>query len=211
MSQSQLRESASVFPHRVFSAVRAVFQRFCQCLDSQAFVLSCHPYEASPDYEKGFSGHPKRLFRAVIRCFLWCGGGVSGMRESLYGSARECFQCCDCIIIRILYISDSLSVPVLRICFVMIFYCPQVYGYAMAHNGGRCDMTEFLIAETWERGAGEDVIEDDIRCFKSRDARFCVSQGDICVYCQWRYSWVYCYGLLVRRKILRLYRAYAIE
>lgn len=38
-------------------------------------------------------------------------------------------------------------------------------------------MTEFLIAETWESGAGEDVIEDDIRCFKSRDARFCVSQG----------------------------------
>jgi len=46
----------------------------------------------------------------------------------------------------------------------MIFYCPQMYGYAMAHNGGRCDMTEFLIAETWESGAGEDVIEDDIRC-----------------------------------------------
>ena len=46
----------------------------------------------------------------------------------------------------------------------MIFYCQQMYGYAMAHNGGRCDMTEFLIAETWERGAGEDVIEDDIRC-----------------------------------------------
>ena len=85
-----------------------------------------------------------------------------------------------------------------------------MYGYAMAHNGGRCDMTEFLIAETWESGAGEDVIEADIRCFKSRDARFCVSQGRICIYCQWRYSM----GILawqdVRRKILRLYRAYAI-
>lgn len=93
MSQSQLRESASVWSHRVSGGVRAVFQRFCQCLDSQAFVLSCHPYEASPDYEKGFSGHPKRLFRAVIRCFLLCGGDVSGMRESLYGSTGECFQC----------------------------------------------------------------------------------------------------------------------
>lgn len=109
------------FPHRVSGGVRAVFQCFCQCLDSQTFVLSCHPYEASPDYERGFSGHPKRLFRVVIRCFLWCGGGVSVMRESLYGSARECFQCCDCIIIRILYISDSLSVPGLRKYFVMIF------------------------------------------------------------------------------------------
>lgn len=132
MSQSQLRESASVFPHRVFSGVRAVFQRFCQCLDSQAFVLSCHPYEASPDYEKGFSGHPKRLFRAVIRCFLLCGGDVSGIRESLYGSTEECFQCSGCIIIRILYISGRLPVPGLRKCFVMIFYCPQMYNYAVA-------------------------------------------------------------------------------
>ena len=188
MSQSQLRESASVFPHRVFSGVCAVFQCFCQCLDSQAFVLSCHPYEASPDYEKGFSGQPKSLFRAVIRCFLWCGGDVSGMRKSLYGSTVECFQCPVRIIIRILYISGRLPVPGLRKYFVMIFYCQQMYGYAMAHNGGRCDMTEFLIAETWERGAGEDVIEADIRCFKSRDARFCVSQGRICIYCQWRYS-----------------------
>lgn len=164
MSQSQLRESASVFPHRVFSGVRAVFLRFCQCLDSQTFVLFCRPDEASSCYGKGFSGQPKSLFRAVIRCFLWCGGDVSGMRESLYGSARECFQCSGCIIIRILYTSDSFSVPVLRKYFVMIFYCQQMYGYAMAHNGGRCDMTEFLIAETWERGAGVDVIEDDIRC-----------------------------------------------
>lgn len=132
MSQSQLRESASVFPHRVFSGVRAVFQRFCQCLDSQAFVLSCHPYEASPDYEKGFSGHPKRLFRAVIRCFLLCGGDVSGMRESLYDSAGECFQCSGCIIIRILCTSGRLPVPVLRKCFVMIFYCQQMYNYAVA-------------------------------------------------------------------------------
>jgi len=132
MSQSQLRESASVFPHRVFSGVRAVFQRFCQFLDSQAFVLSCHPYEASPDYEKGFSGHPKRLFRAVIRCFLLCGGDVSGMRESLYGSTVECFQCPVRIIIRILYTYGSLSVPVLRKCFVMIFYCQQMYNYAVA-------------------------------------------------------------------------------
>lgn len=46
----------------------------------------------------------------------------------------------------------------------MIFYCQQMHGYAMAHNGERCDMTVFLIAEVWERGAGEDVIEDDIRC-----------------------------------------------
>ena len=91
MSQSQLRESASVWSHRVSGGVRAVFQRFWQCLDSQAFVLSCHPYEASPDYEKGFSGHPKRLFRAVIRCFLLCGGGVLGMRESLSGSAVWAF------------------------------------------------------------------------------------------------------------------------
>lgn len=132
MSQSQLRESASVFPHRVFSGVRAVFQCFCQCSDCQTFVLHCRPDEASPCYGKGFSGQPKSLFRAVIRCFLWCCGGVSVMRESLYGSARECFQCRDRIIIRILYISGSLSVPVLRICFVMIFYCPQVYIYAMA-------------------------------------------------------------------------------
>lgn len=132
MSQSQLRESASVFPHRVSGGVRAVFQRFCQCLDSQAFVLSCHPYEASPDYEKGFSGHPKRLFRAVIRCFLLCCGDVSGMRESLYDSAGKCFQCSGCIIIRILYTSDSFSVPVLRKYFVMIFYCPQMYNYAVA-------------------------------------------------------------------------------
>lgn len=143
MSQSQLRESASVFPHRVFSGVRAVFGSFCQCLDSQTFVMFCRPDEVSPYYERAFSGQPKSLFRAVIRCFLLCGGDVSGMRESLYGSARECFQCCDCIIIRILYISDRLPVPVLRICFVMIFYCQQMYGYAMAHNGGRCDMTVF--------------------------------------------------------------------
>ena len=153
MSQSQLRESASVFPHRVFSGVRAVFQRFCQCLDSQAFVLSCHPDEASPYYERGFSGQPKSLFRAVIRCFLLCGGDVSGMRKSLSDSAGKCFRCSGCIIIRILYTSDSFSVPVLRKYFVMIFYCQQMYGYAMAHNGGRCDMTEFLIAETWESGA----------------------------------------------------------
>lgn len=143
MSQSQLRESASVFPHRVSSGVRAVFRCFCQCPDSQAFVLSCHPYEASPDYEKGFSGHPKRLFRAVIRCFLLCGGGVLGMRESLYGSTVECFQCPVRIIIRILYISGRLPVPGLRKYFVMIFYCPQMYNYAVAHNGGRCDMTVF--------------------------------------------------------------------
>lgn len=102
MSQSQLRESASVWSHRVSGGVRAVFQRFCQCLDSQTFVLFCRPDEASPYYERAFSGMLKSLFRAVIRCFLWCDGGVSGMRESLYGSARECFQCCDCIIIRIL-------------------------------------------------------------------------------------------------------------
>lgn len=132
MSQSQLRESASVWSHRVSGGVRAVFQRFCQCLDSQAFVLSCHPYEASPDYEKGFSGQPKRLFRAVIWCFLLCGGGVSGMRESLSDSAGECFQCSGCIIIRILYTFGSLSVPGLRKCFVMIFYCPQMYNYAVA-------------------------------------------------------------------------------
>ena len=151
-------------------------------------MLFCHPDEASPYYERAFSGHPKSLFRAVIRCFLLCGGDVSGMRESLYGSTVECFQCPVRIIIRILYISGRLPVSGLRKYFVMIFYCQQMYGYAMAHNGGRCDMTEFLIAETWERGAGEDVIEDDIRCFKSRDARFCVSQGRICIYCQWRYS-----------------------
>lgn len=132
MSQSQLRESASVFPHRVFSGVCAVFQCFCQCSDSQTFVLYCRPDEASPCYEKGFSGQPKSLFRAVIRCFLWCGGGVSGMRESLSDSAGKCFQCSGCIIIRILYTSDSFSVPVLRKCFVMIFYCPQMYNYAVA-------------------------------------------------------------------------------
>lgn len=132
MSQSQLRESASVFPHRVSGGVRAVFQCFCQCLDSQAFVLSCHPYEASPDYERGFSGQPKSLFRAVIRCFLWCGGGVSGMRKSLSDSAEECFQCPVRIIIRILYISGRLPVSGLRKCFVMIFYCPQMYNYAVA-------------------------------------------------------------------------------
>lgn len=114
----------------------------------------------------------------MIRCFLLCGGDVSGMRESLYGSTVECFQCPVRIIIRILYISGRLPVPGLRKYFVMIFYCQQMYGYAMAHNGGRCDMTEFLIAETWERGAGEDVIEDDIRCFKSRDAIFCVHKGE---------------------------------
>lgn len=89
----------------------------------------------------------------MIRCFLLCGGDVSGMRESLYGSTVECFQCPVRIIIRILYISGRLPVSGLRKCFVMIFYCQQMYGYAMAHNGGRCDMTEFLIAETWERGA----------------------------------------------------------
>lgn len=149
MSQSQLRESASVWSHRVSCGVRAVFQRFCQCLDSQAFVLFCRPDEASPYYERAFSGQPKSLFRAVIRCFLWCGGDVSGMRESLYGSTVECFQCPVRIIIRILYISGSLSVPVLRKYFVMIFYCQQMHGYAMAHNGGRCDMTVFLIAEAW--------------------------------------------------------------
>lgn len=132
MSQSQLRESASVWSHRVSGGVRAVFQRFCQCLDSQAFVLFCRPDEASPYYERAFSGHPKRLFRAVIRCFLWCGGGVSGMRESLSGSAEECFQCSGCIIIRILYISGRLPVSGLRKCFVMIFYCPQMYNYAVA-------------------------------------------------------------------------------
>ena len=132
MSQSQLRESASVFHHRVFSGVRAVFWRFCQCLDSQAFVLYCRPDEASPCYERAFSGQPKSLFRAVIRCFLLCDGDVSGMRESLYGSAGKCFQCSGCIIIRILYISDSFSVPVLRKYFVMIFYCPQMYNYAVA-------------------------------------------------------------------------------
>lgn len=132
MSQSQLRESASVWSHRVSGGVRAVFQCFCQCLDSQAFVLFCHPDEASPYYERAFSGHPKSLFRAVIRCFLWCGGGVSGMRESLSDSAGKCFQCSGCIIIRILYASDSLSVPGLRKCFVMIFYCPQMYNYAVA-------------------------------------------------------------------------------
>lgn len=149
MSQSQLRESASVWSHRVFSGVRAVFQCFCQCLDSQAFVLFCRPDEASPYYERAFSGQPKSLFRAVIRCFLWCGGGVLGMRESLSDSAGECFQCSGCIIIRILYTFGRLPVPGLRKCFVMIFYCPQMHGYAMAHNGGRCDMTVFLIAEAW--------------------------------------------------------------
>lgn len=143
MSQSQLRESASVFPHRVFSGVCAVFWRFCQCLDSQIFVLFCRPDEASPYYERAFSGHPKRLFRAVIRCFLLCGGDVSGMRENLSDSAGKCFQCSGCIIIRILYISGSLPVPGLRKCFVMIFYYQQMYGYAMAHNGGRCDMAVF--------------------------------------------------------------------
>lgn len=132
MSQSQLRESASVFPHRVFSGVCAVFQRFCQCLDSQTFVLFCRPDEASPYYERAFSGQPKSLFRAVIRCFLLCGGDVSGMRESLYGSTVECFQCPVRIIIRILYISGRLPVPGLRKCFVMIFYCPQMYNYAVA-------------------------------------------------------------------------------
>lgn len=141
MSQSQLRESASVWSHRFSGGVRAVFQRFCQCLDSQSFVLFCRPDEASPYYERAFSGQPKRLFRAVIRCFLLCGGGVSVMRESLYGSTVECFQCPVRIIIRILYISGRLPVSVLRKYFVMIFYCQQMYGYAMAHNGGRCDMT----------------------------------------------------------------------
>lgn len=143
MSQSQLRESASVFPHRVSGGVRAVFRCFCQCLDSQAFVLFCRPDEASPYYERAFSGQPKSFFRAVIRCFLLCGGDVSGMRESLYGSTVECFQCHVRIIIRILYISGRLPVPGLRKCFVMIFYCPQMHGYAMAHNGGRSDMAVF--------------------------------------------------------------------
>lgn len=132
MSQSQLRESASVWSHRVSGGVRAVFQCFCQCLDSQAFVLFCRPDEASPYYERAFSGQPKSLFRAVIRCFLWCGGGVSGMRKSLSDSAGKCFQCSGCIIIRILYISGRLPVSGLRKCFVMIFYCPQMYNYAVA-------------------------------------------------------------------------------
>lgn len=164
MSQSQLRESASVWSHRVSGGVRAVFRCFCQCLDSQAFVLFCRPDEASPYYERAFSGQPKSLFRAVIRCFLLCGGDVLGMRESLSDSAGECFQCFGCIIIRILYTSGSLSVPVLRKYFVMIFYCQQMHGYAMAHNGGTQRYGGILIAEAWERGAGEDVIEDDIRC-----------------------------------------------
>lgn len=132
MSQSQLRESASVFPHHVFSGVCAVFQCFCQCSDSQTFVLYCRPDEASPCYERAFSGQPKSLFRAVIRCFLLCDGDVSGMRESLYGSAGKCFQCSGCIIIRILYTSGRLPVSGLRKCFVMIFYCPQMYNYAVA-------------------------------------------------------------------------------
>ena len=173
-------------------------------------MLFCRPDEASPYYERGFSGQPKSLFRAVIRCFLWCGGGVSGMRKSLSDNAGKCFQCSGCIIIRILYTSDSLSVPVLRKYFVMIFYCPQMSGYAMAHNGGRCDMTEFLIAETWESGAGEDVIEADIRCFKSRDARFCVSRGRNAFVASGVITCGYWYGQNGRRKILRLYRAYAI-
>ena len=86
-----------------------------------------------------------------------------------------------------------------------------MYGYAMAHNGGRCDMTEFLIAETWESGAGKDVIEDDIRCFKSRDARFCVSQGRNAFVASGVIACGYWHWQDVRRKVLRLYRAYAIE
>ena len=46
---------------------------------------------------------------------------------------------------------------------------------------------------------------------KSRDARFCVSRGSICDYCQAIIEWVYCYGKDGRRNILRLYWAYAIE
>ena len=52
---------------------------------------------------------------------------------------------------------------------------------------------------------------DDIGRPKRRDARFCVSRGSICCYCQRIIEWVYWYGLLVRRKILRLYWAVAIE
>ena len=46
---------------------------------------------------------------------------------------------------------------------------------------------------------------DDICRPKSRDAKFCVSRGGICCYCQRFIEWVYWYGLDVRRKILRLY------
>ena len=45
---------------------------------------------------------------------------------------------------------------------------------------------------------------------KSRDARFCVSRGGICCYCQRFIEWVCWYGLLGRRKILRLYWADAV-
>ena len=51
---------------------------------------------------------------------------------------------------------------------------------------------------------------DDICRPKSRDAKFCVSRGNICCYCQWFIEWVYWRGLLVRRKILRLYWGYML-
>ena len=48
---------------------------------------------------------------------------------------------------------------------------------------------------------------DDIRRPKSRDAKFYVSRGGICCYCQRFIEWVYWHWLDVRRKILRLYWA----
>ena len=51
---------------------------------------------------------------------------------------------------------------------------------------------------------------DDICRPKSRDAKFCVSRGGICCYCQRFIEWVYWYGLDVRRKILCLYWADAV-
>lgn len=124
MSQSQLRESASVFPHRVFSGVRAVFWRFCQCLDSQTFVLFCRPDEASPYYERAFPGQPKSLFRTTEEPFP-CGDKVLPVvRRRRFRHAEEPFRQCREVlpVFRLYYYTYIIHIRQLfRSCFTKMF------------------------------------------------------------------------------------------
>ena len=63
----------------------------------------------------------------------------------------------------------------------------------------------------WSASA-ESVTSNITSAFhKSRDAKSCVSQGGKAFFLSVFIASVYCHGLIVRRKILRLYWACAVE
>ena len=89
-------------------------------------------------------------------------------------------------------------------------YCQAYYWMSILLWHGR-ETQDFASLPGSRHWVNDEELKAICAACNSRDAKSCVSRGGICDYCQHIIAWVYRYKKDGRRKILRLYWAYAIE